>query len=212
MQTWSLDVAPTLHGVPLAISYQTQPPVVAHEQKRRRVPRSKKHSQQRSKKHSQETEVAQGSLRPREDGRRPLRSHRMGLGRGFGHSGVLRWGQEDLHEIRLCHPLHTSGCWCGPLLYYRHPLRAEVRQRSSEYENAILEAAYQERPSVPKQRLQRRNPYLYAVCWAYALDRQKSPTFLVVPWDADKFALMRVEDGRLFRVCKGGEVPPNHRF
>ena len=46
----------------------------------------------------------------------------------------------------------------------RHPVL-------NKYQNIILEAAVHEWPSVPKQKLQQGDAFLYAVCWAYALDK-----------------------------------------
>ena len=53
---------------------------------------------------------------------------------------------------------------------------------------------------MPRQRLQPEDPFLYAVVWAYALDTHKSPTFLVIPIDAQSIKLLRVGTHKLYDV------------
>ena len=77
-----------------------------------------------------------------------------------------RQQQEVVHRLRL------TLAWT-----FTHPVLRK-------FQNNILEAASNNWLSVPRQRLQPEDPFLYAVVWAYALDTHKSPTFLVIPIDA----------------------------
>ena len=60
-----------------------------------------------------------------------------------------------------------------------------------EYRNTILQSIEEGWPSVSKQRLQSHGrAYTFAVLWAHALDRQKSVTFVILPYCPTSFALL----------------------
>ena len=73
-----------------------------------------------------------------------------------------------------------------------------------KFEQEILAAASNNWPSVPQQSVQKEDPFLYAVVWAYALDLRKSPTFIVIPRDAHSIRLLRVDTQKLYDVQRGG--------
>ena len=77
-----------------------------------------------------------------------------------------------------------------------------------KFQNNMLEAASAKWPSVPGQRLQTEDPFLYAVVWACALDVHESPTFLVIPIDAHSIKLLRV--GTHSTMCRAVVVLSNH--
>ena len=95
---------------------------------------------------------------------------------------------------------HTSATWSTGRLTlawtFTHPILRTFRKD-------ILEAAAHEWPSVPRQRLHEEDPFLYTVVWAYALDNHKSPTFLVIPNDAQSIMLLRVDTQKSYDLQSG---------
>ena len=69
-----------------------------------------------------------------------------------------------------------------------------------KFKNNILAHEW---PSVLRQRLQREEPFLFAVVSAYALDYHKSPTFLVIPNDAQSIMLLRVDTQKSYDLQSG---------
>ena len=117
-------------------------------------------------------------------------------------SPVLGTGQEQDSKRRRCqgnevaYRLRLTIAWA-----YYFPILEHHRQ--------VIEKAMRGGwLSVPQQTPHRDQPFLFAVVWAYAMDMQKSPTFLVVPLENGSIQLLRVDTEKPYDVSTARFLRP----